>query len=66
MAKRATGALLSQLELRADGGAPLHLQLYRHVRGAIVDGTLGAGARLPSTRTLAGELGVSRTTVEGA
>src|SRR5262249_28240189 len=42
---------------------PLHEQLSDALRRAIVDGTLGARQRLPSTRTLALELGVSRFTV---
>lgn len=33
------------------------------LRGQIADGTLAPGARLPSTRALAADLGVSRTTV---
>jgi GntR family transcriptional regulator/MocR family aminotransferase len=39
---------------------PLHRQLYEGYRQAILDGRLRPGQRLPSTRTLAGELGVSR------
>lgn len=38
-------------------------QLHECLRTAIRDGTLGGGARLPATRTLAQELGVSRNTV---
>ncbi len=45
------------------GGAPLFRQLYLQVRGAILDRTLGSGARLPASRELAARLGVSRTTV---
>ena len=41
-------------------------QLYRYLRGSIVDGTLPAGARLPSTRQVAAELKVSRQLVVGA
>ncbi|MGO4502842.1 MULTISPECIES: MocR-like pyridoxine biosynthesis transcription factor PdxR [unclassified Dyella] len=37
-------------------------QLYQQLRGAIVDGRLAAGSRLPSTRDLASQLGVSRKT----
>ncbi|MEO7455922.1 MAG: GntR family transcriptional regulator, partial [Gemmatimonadaceae bacterium] len=44
-------------------GEPLHRQLYEAIRAAIVSGTLPAGARLPSSRTLASETGVSRVTV---
>ncbi|WP_138512928.1 PLP-dependent aminotransferase family protein [Rhodoferax bucti] len=38
-------------------------QLHECLRSAIRNGTLSAGARLPATRTLAQELGVSRNTV---
>ena len=46
-----------------DGEGPLHRQLYRSLRGAILAGRLTAGARLPSTRSLARELGLARNTV---
>ena len=36
------------------------------IKGQIASGLLGPGARLPSTRSLAGEWGVSRTTVTAA
>jgi GntR family transcriptional regulator/MocR family aminotransferase len=39
---------------------PLHRQLYDGYRDAILDGRLRPGQRLPSTRSLAGELRVSR------
>jgi GntR family transcriptional regulator / MocR family aminotransferase len=42
---------------------PLHRQLFEGVREAIVDGRLPTGGRIPSTRSLAQDLGVSRTTV---
>ncbi len=42
---------------------PLYRQLYDAVRAAILDGQLPAGARLPATRVLAVDLGLSRTTV---
>jgi len=41
-------------------GRPLHRQLYDGYRDAILDGRLRPGQRLPSTRSLADELGVSR------
>src|SRR5690606_27263685 len=47
-------------------GRPLHQQLYDRLRTAVLQGTLPAGARLPSTRLLAEELGLSRTTVLAA
>lgn len=46
--------------------APLHSQLYGALRGDILRGRLKGGARLPSTRDLAAELGVSRNTVMNA
>jgi GntR family transcriptional regulator/MocR family aminotransferase len=42
---------------------PLTTQLYEQLRDAIVEGRLGPGDRLAPTRTLAADLGVSRSTV---
>jgi GntR family transcriptional regulator/MocR family aminotransferase len=42
---------------------PLHAQLYRALRAAILRGELGPGARLPSTRALAADEGLARNTV---
>ncbi|MEV0620800.1 PLP-dependent aminotransferase family protein [Nonomuraea sp. NPDC050404] len=39
---------------------PLQVQLAAQLRGAIVAGQLAARTRMPSTRTLAGALGISR------
>lgn len=47
-------------------GGPLYTQVYRQVRAHILSGTLRPGARLPSARTLAADLRVSRNTVEAA
>jgi GntR family transcriptional regulator / MocR family aminotransferase len=44
-------------------GAALALQIQEHLRVAIREGRLVAGERLPSTRRLAEDLGVSRGTV---
>jgi GntR family transcriptional regulator / MocR family aminotransferase len=46
--------------------SPLYQQLYAHLRTAILTGKLTGGTKLPSTRTLADELGVSRNTVLNA
>ena len=46
-----------------DGSGALARQLYRALRGAILGGVLPPGARLPSSRALASEVGVSRNTV---
>jgi GntR family transcriptional regulator/MocR family aminotransferase len=45
------------------GGEPLFRQVYTGLRQAILAGTFAAGERLPSTRDLAEQLGVSRTVV---
>ena len=47
-------------------GAALHRQIYDSLRGAILGGRLAPGARVPATRALASELGVSRNTVTAA
>lgn len=45
---------------------PLHRQLYESYRDAILEGRLHPGERLPSTRSLAAELRISRTPVLNA
>lgn len=49
-----------------NGGAPLYRQIYKAVRGAILSGEFPARMRLPATRVLAEQLGVSRITVVNA
>lgn len=61
MAKRMTGTLLD-VDLNFSRNEPLHRQLYLAIKTAILNGKLRPGARLPSTRLLAQDLGVSRTT----
>jgi GntR family transcriptional regulator / MocR family aminotransferase len=48
------------LYLRLDRSRPLRSQLEQQLRQGIRSGRLRAGVRLPSSRLLAGELGVSR------
>lgn len=48
------------VELRRDGGRPLRAQLEDGLRAGVRAGRLAAGARLPSSRTLARDLGVTR------
>ncbi|HVC60568.1 MAG TPA: PLP-dependent aminotransferase family protein [Acetobacteraceae bacterium] len=43
---------------------PLHLQIAMRLRTAITAGVLTPGVRLPSARSLAGQLGVARGTVD--
>lgn len=45
---------------------PIYRQVYEAFRGAIMDGQLRAGERIPSTRALALELGLSRIPVLNA
>jgi GntR family transcriptional regulator/MocR family aminotransferase len=45
---------------------PLYKQLYEELRAAILTGRIKPGTRLPPTRELARELGVSRNTALGA
>ena len=51
---------------RGSGEAPLARQLYAAFRAAILEGRLGAGDRLPASRVLAADLGVSRNTALSA
>jgi GntR family transcriptional regulator/MocR family aminotransferase len=53
-------------DLPLDGEGPAYEQIYRALRGAILAGRAPAGLRLPSTRALAADLSVSRTTVLAA
>lgn len=61
--KQAAGALLSSIELDRTLRKSVSVQLYMALRDIILSGGLRAGDRLPATRTLAKETGVSRTTV---
>src|SRR4051794_13821670 len=54
------------LALDPASAQPLYRQLYDSLRAAILAGQLVGGARLPSTRALAEELGASRSTVINA
>jgi GntR family transcriptional regulator/MocR family aminotransferase len=65
MPKRSAGIMLS-VRLEPASGVPLYRQLYDSIRHEILSGHLPPGARLPSTRMLAADLGVSRTTILSA
>lgn len=59
--------LLSEMNrLGVQDALPLHRQLYEALRRAMLDGKLGAGERLPSSRDLAQDLNLSRNTVVAA
>jgi GntR family transcriptional regulator/MocR family aminotransferase len=45
-----------------DGAGPVYLQIYRAIRTRILNGSLASGTRLPSTRSVAADLGVARNT----
>jgi GntR family transcriptional regulator/MocR family aminotransferase len=62
MVKRATPGEGPDIILNQNDPIPLYRQLYERLRAEILGGQLEAGARLPSTRTLASTLGVSRNT----
>ncbi|AGA28919.1 MocR-like pyridoxine biosynthesis transcription factor PdxR [Singulisphaera acidiphila] len=66
MAKGTPPVSLLAIPLDASSAAPLFRQLYDGLRGAILSGSLKPGGRLPASRTLAGDLGVSRNTVTTA
>ncbi|WP_443687874.1 MocR-like pyridoxine biosynthesis transcription factor PdxR [Nonomuraea guangzhouensis] len=51
------------IPLAQESGRPLRWRLHQGFRAAILNGQFEPGARLPSTRTLAGSLGISRSTV---
>lgn len=57
---------LADLPPAASGDEPLYRQVYERFRGAIAQGTLKPGDRIPSARALAKDLGVARGTVEMA
>ncbi len=54
------------MDLVLDGDGPLYLQLARALREAMAAGRLRNGVRLPSSRALAYDLNLSRTTVVAA
>ncbi|MCZ7597105.1 MAG: PLP-dependent aminotransferase family protein [Gammaproteobacteria bacterium] len=63
MVKRTGGALLLAVNIDRNAPQPVGSQLLAALRRLVVGGALGPGERLPATRTLARELGVSRNTV---
>lgn len=66
MARPSSGALLPGLSLTKGSRAPKSRQLFQELRKVVLSGQLKPGTRMPATRNLADELGVSRTTVAQA
>jgi GntR family transcriptional regulator/MocR family aminotransferase len=63
---RQSWAELYEFEVDRAKDAPVFRQIYLQLRSAILSGALRPGAKLPSTRELATQLGVSRSAVVSA
>jgi GntR family transcriptional regulator/MocR family aminotransferase len=57
---------LTGLALDGASAIPFYRQIYNRIAGAVLDGRLAPGARLPSARSLAAQLSIARGTVETA
>ncbi len=58
--------MLPDQALNSSASLPLYRHLYEHLRASILGGQVSAGSRLPSTRALAAQMGISRNTVLAA
>lgn len=58
-----SGITSHTLTIDSTADAPLYWQIYTNLRSVILTGRLEQGRQLPSSRALASELGISRTTV---
>ncbi len=63
MPKEAEEIPFVTIQLDSSSSEPLYVQLYNVIRGSILSGRLKGGLKLPGTRTLAKELGISRNTI---
>ena len=63
---KAGWAALYALAVERHSAAPIFRQVYLQMRGAILGRRLAPGAKLPSTRALAAELGIARSSVIAA
>src|SRR4051812_31396193 len=54
------------LSLDREAAEPFYRQIYERLRGAIANGILAPGDRIPSARALMQELGLARGTIEAA
>jgi GntR family transcriptional regulator/MocR family aminotransferase len=64
--RKLPGGFAPVITLNRGTAKPLHRQIYDGYRTAILEGNLLAGQQLPSTRSLAAELGLSRIPVLNA
>jgi len=64
--QRLSASFVPQIAVDAVSDVPMYQQLSDWFRRAIIDGRLRPGQRVPSTRSLAGELKISRIPVLGA
>ena len=64
--RRVPDTFLPPVPLDQNSETPIYRQIYAWLRKAILDGKLRAGQRVPSTRSLAAELEVSRIPVLNA
>jgi GntR family transcriptional regulator / MocR family aminotransferase len=62
MPKHASDVIL-ELPIDTSTDAPLHRQVYAGIKDLILSGRLRPGARLPASRAMARDLGLSRTTI---
>ncbi len=60
--KTKAGAILSSIRIDRSQDHRLSVQLYMGLRDLILSGGLSGGERLPATRTMSSEVGISRTT----
>lgn len=63
MAKQPASEYAKDIALSREGSDPIYLQICARFKTAIAEGRLAPGDRVPSVRTLASELGLSRGTV---
>jgi GntR family transcriptional regulator/MocR family aminotransferase len=61
--RRGPASPVVHLALDPQADTPLYRQVYEGLRAAMLSGRLARGARLPSSRALAADLGVARNTV---
>ena len=54
------------ISLKTDSDIPMYIQIYEYIKKEILAGRLSAPEKLPSARSLAAHLQVSRSTVDTA